>query len=162
MLTIDEMIISARKCEEWRLASDLAAIIDLDHLAKHPDAVHLAEEYVRYVARSRVPELEPILLRHGAAAAGYAAEIMKERWPEAEPIIASEPYGALIYARDVIRGRWQEGEAAILQDPWITCEYVRAVVRGRWEEAEVAFEQRWPELITFYYNALRDASSKFE
>ncbi|GIW05192.1 MAG: hypothetical protein KatS3mg059_1812 [Thermomicrobiales bacterium] len=158
MLTIEDMIIEARRREQWQLARDLAAIRDLDHLARNPDGVYLAEEYVRHVAQTRVPELESILRQHGAAAAGYASEIIRGRWPEAEPTIADDPYGALIYARDVIRGRWLPGEAAILREPWIICEYVRAVVRERWRDAEQTLQRKWPEFMTFYHDALSDAS----
>lgn len=104
---------------------------------KDPD---MAVSYAVDVMQSRVPEIEPVILKDINASLEYARNLfrMGERWPEFEKLIlkSEDSNTALHYATWVIKGRWPEAEKIIMKTPNCAYWYARDRIKGRWIEAE--------------------------
>ena len=126
-----------------------------------------AAKYAIDVAKERVPELEPLILKDINGTMEYILDVIKGRWPEAEFVIANLNDGlyALGYAKDILKDRWTnipdipkklaaKAEKSILKD-YEVGNYVRDVIKGRWLDAEHIILND-PEHKEDYIEALND------
>lgn len=91
-------------------------------------AVTDPEKAYRYACdlNERIPELEPLIMKHPVWACWYANDIIQGRWPEAEPVIMTAPMEVCKhYIKSIINGRWPEAEHIIMKNASFANWYLR-------------------------------------
>jgi hypothetical protein len=120
----------------------------MDGWNKLSDDIPLSYKYA-YKQKTRIPELEPFIMKHLMYALCYTMHIIKGRWVDAEKVIMKNPGIAYDYAYEVIKGRWPEAEPSIMQNAAFAYYYTKNIIKSRWIDAE-PFIMLNPEFAYYY------------